>query len=155
MGQIFTAIWDRLQGNMDCRILMVGLDAAGKTTTLYKLKLGEVVKAIPTVGFNVETVTYKNISFQCWDIGGQTILRDLWRHYYNGTNGIIFIVDSSDRERIDIARDTLHMMLQEEELKGASLLVYANKQDQAGCMSCPEITDRLQLTAIKGRNWYI
>ena len=97
MGSIFSSIWNRLQGDMDCRILLVGLDAAGKTTTLYKLKLGEVVQAIPTVGFNVETVTYKNISFQCWDIGGQTILRNMWRHYYPNTNAVIFIVDSTDR----------------------------------------------------------
>ena len=64
------------------RILMVGLDAAGKTTILYKLKLGEVVTTIPTIGFNVETVDYKNISFTVWDVGGQDKIRPLWRHYY-------------------------------------------------------------------------
>ena len=62
------------------RILMVGLDAAGKTTILYKLKLGEVVTTIPTIGFNVETVEYKNISFTVWDVGGQDKIRTLWRH---------------------------------------------------------------------------
>ena len=58
-------------GTREMRILMVGLDAAGKTTILYKLKLGEVVNTIPTIGFNVETVEYKNISFNVWDVGGQ------------------------------------------------------------------------------------
>ena len=58
-------------GKQEMRILMVGLDAAGKTTILYKLKLGEVVTTIPTIGFNVETVEYKNISFTVWDVGGQ------------------------------------------------------------------------------------
>ena len=63
----------------------VGLDAAGKTTILYKLKLGEVVTTIPTIGFNVETVEYKNISFTVWDVGGQDKIRPLWRHYFQNT----------------------------------------------------------------------
>merc|ERR1712151_985055 len=87
------------------RILMVGLDAAGKTSILYKLKLGEVQATIPTIGFNVETVEYKNIKFTVWDIGGQDRIRKLWRHYYLGTNGVIFVVDSSDRDRVQDARD--------------------------------------------------
>ena len=72
-------------GKQEMRILMVGLDAAGKTTILYKLKLGEVVTTIPTIGFNVETVEYKNISFTVWDVGGQDKIRPLWRHYYQNT----------------------------------------------------------------------
>jgi hypothetical protein len=68
-------------------VLMVGLDAAGKTTILYKLRLGEVVATIPTIGFNVETVTYKNISFNVWDIGGQSKIRPLWRYYYPNSQG--------------------------------------------------------------------
>merc|ERR1712126_464283 len=74
------------------RILMVGLDAAGKTTILYKLKLGEIVTTIPTIGFNVETVEYKNISFTVWDVGGQDKIRPLWRHYFQNTDGLIFVV---------------------------------------------------------------
>ena len=82
MGLAFSRIWDRMFGKKEMRILMVGLDAAGKTTILYKLKLGEVVTTIPTIGFNVETVEYKNISFTVWDVGGQDKIRPLWRHYY-------------------------------------------------------------------------
>merc|ERR1712154_71057 len=85
----------------EMRILMVGLDAAGKTTILYKLKLGEVVTTIPTIGFNVETVEYRNLSFTVWDIGGQDKIRPLWRYYYQGTHALIYVVDSNDRERID------------------------------------------------------
>merc|ERR1711945_50216 len=82
MGLAFTKLWQRMLGSKEMRILMVGLDAAGKTTILYKLKLGEVVTTIPTIGFNVETVEYKNISFTVWDVGGQDKIRPLWRHYY-------------------------------------------------------------------------
>ena len=82
MGVSFAKLFAGLFGKKEMRILMVGLDAAGKTTILYKLKLGEVVTTIPTIGFNVETVEYKNISFTVWDVGGQDKIRPLWRHYY-------------------------------------------------------------------------
>ena len=137
------------------RILMVGLDAAGKTTILYKLKLGEVVTTIPTIGFNVETVEYKNISFTVWDVGGQDKIRLLWRHYYQNTQGLIFVVDSNDRDRIDDAREELHKMLSEEELREAVLLVFANKQDLPGAMTTPEVTDKLGLHTLRGRTWFI
>merc|ERR1719272_2559156 len=71
---IFGKVWERMVGKLEMRILMVGLDAAGKTTILYKLKLGEVVTTIPTIGFNVETVEYKNISSQCGMSGDRTRL---------------------------------------------------------------------------------
>ena len=149
MGSIFTKIWDRMAyGNKEMRILMVGLDAAGKTTILYKMKLGDVVNTIPTIGFNVETVEYKNISFNVWDVGGQDKIRLLWKHYYQNTQGIIFVVDSNDRERMSEARDELMRMLGEEELKDAVLLVYANKQDLPGAMSCTEMTEALGLHTI-------
>ncbi|KAH9601543.1 Small GTPase superfamily [Trypanosoma melophagium] len=107
MGQWLASAFKSLLGKQEVRILMVGLDAAGKTTILYKLKLGEIVTTIPTIGFNVETVEYKNLKFTMWDVGGQDVLRPLWRHYYQNTNGLIFVVDSNDRERIGKARQEL------------------------------------------------
>jgi len=82
----------------------------------------------PYQGFNVETVEYKNISFTVWDVGGQDKIRPLWRHYFQNTQGLIFVVDSNDRERVGEARDELHRMLQEDELRDAVLLIFANKQ---------------------------
>ncbi|XP_077000939.1 ADP-ribosylation factor 1-like isoform X3 [Tamandua tetradactyla] len=87
MGNIFANLFKGLFSKKEMRILMVGLDAAGKTTILYKLKLGEIVTTIPTIGFNVETVEYKNISFTVWDVGGQDKIRPLWRHYFQNTQG--------------------------------------------------------------------
>ncbi|KAK9221418.1 hypothetical protein WN944_009844 [Citrus x changshan-huyou] len=113
MGLTFTKLFSRLFAKKEMRILMVGLDAAGKTTILYKLKLGEIVTTIPTIGFNVETVEYKNISFTVWDVGGQDKIRPLWRHYFQNTQGLIFVVDSNDRDRVVEARDELHRMLNE------------------------------------------
>jgi len=163
MGLTFSKIWNKMFGKKEMRILMVGLDAAGKTTILYKLKLGEVVTTIPTIGFNVETVEYKNISFTVWDVGGQDKIRPLWRHYYQNTQGIIFVVDSNDKERVDgssnnseaSAKEELHRMLAEDELRDAILLVFCNKQDLPQALSVAEVTERLQLNTIRNRAWYI
>jgi len=150
-----SSLFGRLFGKKQMRILMVGLDAAGKTTILYKLKLGEIVTTIPTIGFNVETVEYKNICFTVWDVGGQDKIRPLWRHYFQNTQGLIFVVDSNDRERIQEAQDELQKMLQEDELRDAILLVFANKQDLPNAMTAGELTDKLGLQSLRNRKWYI
>eukprot|EP01007_Sphenomonas_quadrangularis_P000374 NODE_1219_length_948_cov_541.320356_g1019_i0.p1 GENE.NODE_1219_length_948_cov_541.320356_g1019_i0~~NODE_1219_length_948_cov_541.320356_g1019_i0.p1 ORF type:complete len:183 (+),score=69.70 NODE_1219_length_948_cov_541.320356_g1019_i0:110-658(+) len=155
MGASLAKLIKSMFGKKDVRILMVGLDAAGKTTILYKLKLGEIVTTIPTIGFNVETVEYKNIKFTVWDVGGQDKLRPLWRHYFQNTNGLIFVVDSNDRERVQQSRDELHKMLSEDELRDAILLVFANKQDLPNAMSTAEMTDKLGLHSLRQRNWFI
>ncbi|KAL3976967.1 THO complex subunit 5 [Sarotherodon galilaeus] len=134
MGLTISSLFSRLFGKKQMRILMVGLDAAGKTTILYKLKLGEIVTTIPTIGFNVETVEYKNICFTVWDVGGQDKIRPLWRHYFQNTQGLIFVVDSNDRERVAESAEELSKMVQEDELKDAVLLVFANKQDLPNAM---------------------
>merc|ERR1712048_469637 len=155
MGLTVSNLMSRLFAKKQMRILMVGLDAAGKTTILYKLKLGEIVTTIPTIGFNVETVEYKNISFTVWDVGGQDKIRPLWRHYFTNTQGLIFVIDSNDRERIGEAREELNRMLNEDELRDAVLLIFANKQDLPNAMNAAEITDKLGLHALRQRNWYI
>jgi len=142
-------------GKKEMRILMVGLDAAGKTTVLYKLKLGEIVTTIPTIGFNVETVQYKNINFTVWDVGGQDKIRPLWRHYYSNTQGVIYVVDSNDRARVEEAALELQKVLREDELRDAVVLVLANKQDLPNAMSVAEVTDKLGLHSLRSRQWYI
>merc|ERR1712224_1044221 len=124
-------------------------DAAGKTTVLYKLKLGEVVTTIPTIGFNVETLEYKNIRFTVWDVGGQDKIRKLWRHYYQGTQGLIFVIDSSDRDRIEDAREELTKMLADEEMKDAVLLIFANKQDLPNAMNTHEVSEKLSMQNVR------
>lgn len=153
LSRIFP-MWQRLAGKQEMRILMIGLDNAGKTTILYKLKLGEVVMTIPTIGFNVESVEYKNISFTVWDVGGQKKIRKLWRHYYLNTQGIIFVVDSNDPSRLEEARDELHYVLSDEELSEAAVLVFANKQDLPNAVPPAEMVDKLGLREIQHK-WYI
>ena len=145
----------KLFGNQEVRILMVGLDNAGKTTILYQLRLHEVISTVPTIGFNVETVNYKNISFTVWDIGGQDKIRNLWRVYLKGSQGLIFVIDSSDKQRLDEARAELFRLLEEEDLQGAHVLVFANKQDVVGAAPVADIRDRLGLNSVTSHNWFI
>ena len=106
MGQYILRILNSFS-DMKAKILMLGLDGAGKTTILYQMKLNEAVSSVPTVGFNVEEVNYKGLQFTVWDIGGQTKLRDLWHHYYQGSDAVIYVLDSADEERIQLAKETL------------------------------------------------
>ena len=155
MGFFFSKLWTKLLGKKDVRILMVGLDAAGKTTILYQLKMGETVKTIPTIGFNVETLDYKGLNFTVWDVGGQDKIRVLWKHYYQNTDGLIFVVDSNDRDRIEDAGKELKKLLEAEELKDCPVLVYANKEDLNGALAPGEVTEKLGMGQLKGRTWLV
>ncbi|KAL8275989.1 hypothetical protein Esti_000105 [Eimeria stiedai] len=127
MGGALSAWFPRFFGGREVRVLILGLDNAGKTTLLYRLHLNEVIQTIPTIGFNVETVKYKNIEFQ--GLGLECCSRPYWRCYYPNTQALIYVVDSSDVDRISDARQELLLMIEEEELKDVALAVVANKQD--------------------------
>lgn len=155
MGQTFTRLFDSLFGNKEMRVVMLGLDAAGKTTILYKLHIGEVLTTVPTIGFNVEKVQYKNVIFTVWDVGGQEKLRPLWRHYFNNTDGLIFVVDSLDKDRMGRAAQEFRSIIEDPLMKTASLLVFANKQDMKGCLSPAEVCQHLGLPELRGRRWHV
>jgi len=112
MSSIISSMLSQFYGKSDYRCLDIGLDASGKTTILYKLKLGEVVTTIPTIGFNVETVPYKDVSFTIWDVGGCDKIRPLWKHYYHNTQIIFFIVGSNDLDRV--GKSAIQHTLQEQ-----------------------------------------
>ena len=155
MGILISTLIDRFFPSTPSRIIMLGLDNAGKTTVLYKLKLGEVVTTLPTIGFNVETVVYKHISFTVWDVGGQTKIRPLWQHYYENSDAVVFVVDSSDRQRFAEAKEELDGMLADDRLRAASLLVFSNKTDMPGSATTAEVTEKLGLRERRERDWYI
>ncbi|XP_059141670.1 uncharacterized protein LOC131929459 [Physella acuta] len=143
-------------GGQPARVLMLGLDAAGKTTILYKVKLNENVCTIPTIGFNVETVTpVKGVSFTVWDVGGQEKIRALWRHYYTNTQGLLFIVDSSDVARMAEASKELFDIIESPEMARVPVVVVANKQDMPGALATTEVADRLKLKNVRDRKWYV
>lgn len=179
MGPLISRLYDTLAAfthEKPSRILMLGLDAAGKTTILYKVKLNETVQTIPTIGqssffeilinnifffflfigFNVETVTpAPGITFTVWDIGGQSKLRPLYSHYYDKTDGLLFVVDSSDRERLQEARDELFGIITDESMSTVPVVIIANKSDLSTAVKPSELIGQLSLHSFPRRRWYI
>ena len=156
MGVAASALWGWLwPGDREYKLLLVGLDNAGKTTTLYQLQLGEVVRTQPTVGSNVETVRHRNLTFEVWDLGGQAAMRPSWATYFKATDAVFLVVDSTDRGRLQLARAEAERLLRSDDLRGAVLLVLANKQDLADAMGPAELCDALGLHAIKSHDWHI
>jgi ADP-ribosylation factor protein 6 len=130
---------------------MIGLDKAGKTSILNKLAFHTWIDSIPTSGFNVETFNVTNDQLQLWEAGWAKNIRHYWRHYIPGTKGLIFVVDSTDKERIDEAAEELHKFLNEPEMKDLSdipMLIYNNKSDAEGAVSEGVLYDRLKLSDI-------
>lgn len=140
----------------DTRVLLLGLDGAGKTTILYKLKLNECVTTVPTIGFNCESVDYKKLHMTIWDVGGQTRIRRLWRHYYRGTNALIFVVDANDADRLDEAAEALHAIVADDEMRGAAgVLVLANKCDLPHALTPAQLADRLAMQRVRHVKWHV
>eukprot|EP00270_Netrium_digitus_P010827 TRINITY_DN3376_c0_g1_i3.p1 TRINITY_DN3376_c0_g1~~TRINITY_DN3376_c0_g1_i3.p1 ORF type:complete len:187 (-),score=8.14 TRINITY_DN3376_c0_g1_i3:227-787(-) len=155
MGLLISKLWFYFFPAKEYKIVVVGLDNAGKTTTLYKLHLGEVVVTQPTVGSNVEEIVYKNIRFEVWDLGGQERLRPSWATYYRGTHAVVLVVDSTDRARMTVTKEELFRLLGHEDLAHAVVLVFANKQDLKEAMTPGEICEALSLHSIKRHDWNI
>jgi ADP-ribosylation factor 1/2 len=156
MGQTL-ASWfkSNFLSGKEAKILLVGLDNAGKTSILYKLQLDENVVTIPTIGFNVERIMYKKINMTMWDIGGQDRIRQLWKHYYTNTNAVIFVVDSNDTSRMSEACEELQKLMSDDQLRDSKLLILANKQDLPHALNVSEMSDRLKLRELKQKSWFI
>lgn len=118
-----------------------GLDNAGKTTILKKLNGEDIDLIEPTLGFNINTLEHRGYTLNVWDVGGQKSLRSYWRNYFECTDGLVWVVDSADKMRLNNCKAELEKLLQEERLAGATLLVLANKQDVPGALSSKEIKD--------------
>ncbi|QLL32831.1 hypothetical protein HG536_0D03530 [Torulaspora globosa] len=156
MGNSVSRGFGKLFGSREMKILMLGLDNAGKTTILYKLKLNKIKTSAPTVGFNVETVARKNVKFNMWDVGGQERLRPLWRHYFPATTALIFVIDSHDKDRLNEAKEELYSIISEKEMGDVVLLVWANKQDLKNALTPQEISEFLQLGEnLKNQLWCV
>ena len=134
-----------------------GLDNAGKTTILKKFNGEDIDSISPTLGFNIQTLEHGGFKLNVWDVGGQKTIRSYWRNYFEQTDGLVWVVDSADRRRLRDCRDELLGLLAQEKLAGASLLIFANKQDLEGALSTGEIAEALGLggDAFAKRHWAI
>lgn len=142
------------------KLLILGLNNAGKTSILYHLQLGHTITTQPTLGGNTEQLTITNaqtghsVNFTCWDLGGQEQLRSAWSLYYEQTDAVMFVVDAADSARFGAAKKALHSLLVDEPaLKNAILLVMANKQDLDLASSPAELIEVLELGKFKDRTW--
>ena len=138
------------------RLLIVGLDGAGKTTILYQMYANKKVNTQPTEGYNIQSIEFEGLTMNVWDVGGQKDLRRFWRHYYTGTQGIIFVVDSCDSSRLKAAKTELIGLVADPQLHSAAILVLANKQDQPEAMAPEELSRALDLGGLlKNRRWKV
>jgi ADP-ribosylation factor-like protein 1 len=156
MGVLLSRVFQSLFGSKEYRILILGLDNSGKTTILNRLAHGSqaaVQQTVPTIGFNTENLRFNNVQIAVWDLGGQSSIRSYWRCYYANTSGIVFVVDASDSSRLDIVRQELRGLLEEEVLASIPLLIMANKADLQEALPDDQIAGMLGLTNIRGRPW--
>jgi ADP-ribosylation factor-like protein 5B len=128
---------------------------AGKTTILYRLSLGQLVKTTPTIGSNVEELTYNNVKFQAWDLGGQESTRSVWDVYYMNTDAIVYVIDSIDDEYYEESKTQFHKMLNNPALKNATILIFANKQDLPGAKTVNKLIEDYGFDKIKSHIWHI
>ena len=139
----------------EMRILFLGLDNAGKSSVI-KAFMGQSIEDLsPTLGFEIKAVECLGYRLNCWDVGGQSTIRAYWRNYFEATDGVVWVVDSTDAERMALCKKELDSILQQERLANASLLIFANKQDIGGAMTSEEIRDILDLNRIERRHWSI
>ncbi|XP_068604843.1 ADP-ribosylation factor-like protein 14 [Brachionichthys hirsutus] len=144
----------------EAQVLILGLDKAGKSTLLYKLRHDACVSTVPTIGFNVEMLEARkksvNFILTLWDIGGQAKMRAHWKSFHQDAAAVVFVVDSSEKERLEEARKELENTLRSEQLRGLPLIILANKQDVDGALTATEISDTFNLKKIcSTRDWFI
>ena len=139
----------------EARLLVLGLDNAGKTTILKALSEEEIKNITPTQGFNVKSLLHEGFKLNVWDIGGQKTIRQYWKNYYDSVDGLVYVIDSADRKRIQESGEELQSLLAEDSLTGIPVLIFANKQDLVHSLSADEIIVTLNLNMIKDRKWSI
>uniref|UniRef100_A0A7S1AUY8 ADP-ribosylation factor-like protein 3 n=1 Tax=Noctiluca scintillans TaxID=2966 RepID=A0A7S1AUY8_NOCSC len=139
----------------EARILMLGLDNAGKTTVLKKLSEEDITHIMPTQGFNIKSLVHEGYKLNVWDIGGQRTIRPYWSNYFESSDALIYVIDSADKRRLEESGSELQELLAEDKLAGIPLLVFANKQDISTATGAEDIKNQLDLDSIKERTWTI
>ena len=137
------------------KIIILGMQNAGKTTILYRLSLGTLVKTTPTIGSNVEELTYNNVKFQAWDLGGQESTRSVWDVYYMNTDAIVYVIDSHDDENFEESKAQFHKLLSHPNLKSTVILIFANKQDLPGAKTVDKLIHDYEFDKIQSHIWHI
>jgi len=133
-------------------ICVFGLDNVGKTTMCH-IQLPQ--NYTPFIGFACETYEFKGMTFTLFDVGGCDKIRPLYKHFFTNSKALIFMVDSTDRERFDIVEKEFKYLLDSQELIGCPFLIMANKQDLETAMTTQEIAEKLNLNNVFDRDWNV
>merc|ERR1712061_502415 len=155
MGGLLSILKKMRKDEKEARILMLGLDNAGKTTILEKLSEEDISHIMPTQGFNIKSLVHEGFKLNVWDIGGQKTIRPYWSNYFEGSDALVYVVDSSDKRRLEESGQELRELLADDKLAGIPLLIFANKQDLLQASPADEISESLQLALIADRTWTI
>ena len=143
MGDKFSKLKTKFLGKKVFHLLFAGYEGSGKTSILNQLKYLEIKKTEPTIGYNIESIDYRGLSFVIWDAGGQDKIRVLWKHYYQNIDGLIYVINCNERDYIEDNIEEIRKMLCEEVLEGCPLLVWANKQDEKNAFPPDELKDKI------------
>ena len=154
MGSFFSSIYEMFSDYKNIKIVFLGLPNAGKTTILYLLKIGEVIKSIPTISFNKEEIKDKNVRFEAWDLAGSDNSINYWKYYIQGANAIIYVVDASDEKKHLKSKEILHSTLKIMESEEVIIAILSNKHDLVGCVKYPEFVKNFELNKIK-KKWQV
>ncbi|XP_023337265.1 ADP-ribosylation factor-like protein 4A [Eurytemora carolleeae] len=161
-GKGTTALLDTLPNlsKEDFHIVMIGLDGAGKSTALYRMKFNQYINTVPTIGFNCERIRgtlgkTRGLTFLIWDVGGQEKIRPLWRSYTRCTDGIVFVVDSANSDSFEEAKMELFRTMRYQDNSSVPLLVLANKQDLTSAVSAHQIEEVLGLRDLNSSLWQV
>jgi len=158
MFSLFYGLWKYIFSKTEFHVLILGIDKAGKTTLLEKLKAHYSKleglppdRIVPTVGLNIGRVEVLNSKLVFWDLGGQLGLRSIWEKYYEEAHAVVFVVDAACPSRFEDSKSALEKVLRHEDLRGAPLLILANKQDLAEAVSADELARYLDLKKLDER----
>ncbi|XP_054787320.1 uncharacterized protein LOC129298749 [Prosopis cineraria] len=158
MFTLFYGLWKYMFSKTEFHVLILGIDKAGKTTLLEKLKSSysnleglPPDRIVPTVGLNIGRIEVSNTKLVFWDLGGQPGLRSIWEKYYEEAHAVIFVIDAACPSRFEDAKSALEKVLRHEDLQGAPLLILANKQDLPEAVSAEELGRYLDLKKLGER----
>ena len=157
MGNLCSAFQNiiPLNSNLPSKILFLGLSGAGKTSILYRLKRDDSFEITPTIGFNVETVLSKSVSFTIWDVRGESRHSPLWRHFFAESKGIVFVVDAADPSTFCETKEALDWILSSDEIEGVLFVLLVNKQDLPQAATPSDVVKKIGLDKVRDRKVHV
>lgn len=162
MFSLFFGLWKYFFSKVEYYVLILGIDAAGKTTFLEKIKTLYTERAglppqriVPTVGLNIGRIVVGSVKLLFWDLGGQSALRTIWDKYYSEAHALVFVVDAANETRLQEAKAAFEEVVNERHLAGVPVLLLANKKDLKNCVSKIELEERFHINSLHAHRCHV